>query len=416
MHPTRGTVAVLSLVLALATALTLTATAVTLASPPASSDESTANLAVVRRFYAALNLAVASGDLSELDGLLAPDLVVGDDATAGRDTLADHLLALHEVRPDLWLGLEEALVAGDRVVARVAVTGFENGGDDPTALLSAPAPDSPLWTAGDRLRVVDGRVAAFAGITLALAPARAVLDAVVALPALGQGWLGLARVTAAPWADILAPPTAGPFVYLVETGSVAVRLDGGDERRFSVGDEFVVAAGMTLALRNPSAGPATLLTAALVAPAAPWPPRYDPPVDVNSIAPDGASRDMPLNSVATARPRPAASVVATSLGGTNVVPSRLGLAGELRLTLSRLAPAPGQNLLPLTKDGPTMLATDAGRALLSAPDDHGEGGEAAADTLLTGGRASIHGAGATLTIQPAGDAPLGLLVLSLTFP
>jgi hypothetical protein len=205
-------------------------------------------------------------------------------------------------------------------------------------------------------------------------------------------------------------------VYLVETGSVTIRLDGGEEQRLSAGAQFVVATDTTLTLRNPSAASATLLTAALLAPTAPWPPRYDSPVDVNSIAPDGASRDIPLNPVATARPRPAASVVATSLGGTNVVPSRLGLAGDLRLTLSRIAPAPGRNLLALSSDGPTMLTTDAGRALLSATGGHDEDGDAATDTLLTGGRASVHEAGATLTIQPAGDDPLGLLVLSLTGP
>src|SRR5262245_29210537 len=109
MKPTRATVAVISLVLTLATALTLTVTAVTLASPRSSTD-APASLAIVRPFYAALNRAIATGDLGDLEALVAPDVTVDGDGAAGLDGLRQRLLDLHATRPGLWLSLDETLV------------------------------------------------------------------------------------------------------------------------------------------------------------------------------------------------------------------------------------------------------------------------------------------------------------------
>src|SRR5688572_25149517 len=74
MKPNRAVVALIVIVLALTTALTLVGTAVTLADTPAAAGRSTADIEVVRRFYDAVNTAIATGDLTALDAVVGPDL------------------------------------------------------------------------------------------------------------------------------------------------------------------------------------------------------------------------------------------------------------------------------------------------------------------------------------------------------
>ncbi len=108
-------------ILALVTALILLAAAVAVRLPeslPAGDtvDASAADLAsraVVERFYAAVNHAIATGDPTSLDAILSPDYAERDgtgELVPGREPLERSLQALHETAPGLRLAAE-AIVA-----------------------------------------------------------------------------------------------------------------------------------------------------------------------------------------------------------------------------------------------------------------------------------------------------------------
>jgi hypothetical protein len=436
MQPTRAVVTVLTIVLAIATAVTLVGTAVTLADTPSGSSREDENLAVVRRFYAAVNAALATGELGSLDAVVSPDFIVGEATAAGArglPALSDHLQALHAARPALWVRIEEAIADGDQVVVRVAFDGLDVPAG-PDGLIAVPAPDSSVWAAGDRFRLAEGRIVAYDGLALALAPGRTVLDAVVEPPAIGRAWLGLARLTVVPGASATAPAGTGPATYLVEAGIVAIRLAGpdgvlGEERRLIAGDQVDIPVGVSFALRNPSTAPATLLAAGLVSAGAPWPPRFDLPQanPIAAVPPELRTQfsQEPALKV-TALPPVAVPVASTSLGRAQVVPGRLGLSGPIRLGVSRLEPAPGRTLLSLAGAGPALLTAEVGQALVSASDAAADlvsaeaqvvpaapGAAGGGSVVLTDGRAALSEGGGSIAVQATGEGPLALLVLTL---
>jgi hypothetical protein len=91
----------------------------------------TANVDLVRRFYADVAAVLATGDATMLDPLLSPDLIEHPDrpgVASGRDGFLQALLAVRATFPGLRLVVDDVRPAGeDQVVARVHTSGADAG-------------------------------------------------------------------------------------------------------------------------------------------------------------------------------------------------------------------------------------------------------------------------------------------------
>ena len=150
--------------LALATGIALLGTGTLIAgpaleagSPFAQDDAAAANIALVRRFYAAVNEALQTGEASSLDGVVAVNFVdrtARPGFTPTRDGLARHLLALRATFPAMRLTPEEPIAQGDSVLARVWVEGAVDGVFLGVPLAGLP----PTWETHDLFRIAGDRI------------------------------------------------------------------------------------------------------------------------------------------------------------------------------------------------------------------------------------------------------------------
>ena len=233
--------------------------------------------AAARRFYAALDAALAGQDAAPLAGLVAPGVVVhGADGAVQPGGLDGWLATLREA-DGVRLAVRDLAVDGDRVAARVAVAasaGWPSLG---------AATDGPLWSGSEVLRVVGGRVVEYWPATAAsLLPARA---PTLTIPRQsGRIELSLVRFRLAPEAAL--HDFSGPLDHLLvpEAGEVTVQVDGetrhwrgdapdagwattartGQTVALGPGDALLVPAGVEQTVRNDGDAPATLLGAALL--------------------------------------------------------------------------------------------------------------------------------------------------------
>src|SRR4029453_18043725 len=116
-------------------------------------------VALVRRFYAAANAVLTTGDGFLLADTVAPDLVeqpARPGSATGRDGLVRALLSLRATFPGLTLVVDDLRAAdGDQVLARVHAAGAGSG-----AFLGRPVPTSPArWGPLEVWRIADGRLA-----------------------------------------------------------------------------------------------------------------------------------------------------------------------------------------------------------------------------------------------------------------
>lgn len=112
---------------------------------------------VVQRFYAAVNVAIATGELTPLQTVVAPDFVTTNALSPvqpGRAGLEATLAQLHATIPTLRLKPEIVAAGGGQVMVQVAVTGDRGGSFLGVSLMTQPRP----WSAVDVLGVTDGRV------------------------------------------------------------------------------------------------------------------------------------------------------------------------------------------------------------------------------------------------------------------
>jgi len=145
MH--RPALPLLACVLSLTSGLALLGLAASIAAPPGDEARAQANEAVVRRFYAAINTALRTGDTRALDGLIDADFAEHPPRPglpSGRLGLVRALSALRTSSPTVRRTVEDVWGAGDRVAARVRVEGAADG-----ALPGG---------AGDVFRLADGRI------------------------------------------------------------------------------------------------------------------------------------------------------------------------------------------------------------------------------------------------------------------
>ena len=113
------------------------------------------NKALVRRLYEEI---INRGNLAPVDELLAPDYKEGN-ALAGPQGFTQFISRIGAAFPDLHITIEDMIAEGDKVAARLTVTGTHDGP------MSGPMGDVPptgkraTWTGIDIIRVEGGKIA-----------------------------------------------------------------------------------------------------------------------------------------------------------------------------------------------------------------------------------------------------------------
>jgi predicted ester cyclase len=435
--PRRSPVLLLSCLLALATGLTLVRLSelVTPASPDGGSPgpAAAANAAAVRRFYADVDAVLAGGDPARLDAALAPDFVdhaAAPGRPANRVGLAQQLVALRAVSPTLRLDVADIVAQGDEVVARVVAEHT-----DPAAFVGIPLPtDWSAWGSIDVFRLADGRIVERWGGDAPAASLQPLPAAALTLPPAAAGLI-VTRVAVSPGGIGAAPGTVDPTLYWVETGEPTVTLDSVYAVRAEVtraadrqdaGTPAAIAPGSTVALaagdlvrledtdytiRNPGSAPATLVaitTSGSGDPASwhlPGGPAVPATADATTLFDGTRTGGVTTQTLADTR------VSALQPGPIVVAVGQATLAAGAGLPVTRMA---GMEAAAV-ETGTGALAIGPGTAWLQrGPASIQIGGTTARVTTLGLEGAALIKNGTTAEIRNIGDAPLTVLVVTIT--
>jgi predicted ester cyclase len=411
----RFPVALLLCLLLTVTGLTLAGMAVAVSAPaPArhAGSGSTANAALVRRFYDAINDAIRTGDAGELDTILAPDFVahgIAPNAFVDREAFHDYLAELRATYPALRLSVEEVVAGQDAVVVRLAVEGGDRGAIAGAAIVDSVAP----WGTADSLRVRHGQIVEFWGRHGVVPQPRFRVE----LPALPAGPLTIQLDRLVVGGDGGAPPVdRWPRLLWVEAGVVtlSVAAAGGDDEGRSVvvtratggvtdfaetvemraatllseGDVAVIPAGVAYDLTGPGTAPAVLIGLSM----RPSNLVADSDVIVDPRQGDAAALD------------PSRELTGWPLGAT-VEPVAswdvtFPASGPVDLATGWLRLEPNATLKLEATQGPLLLVVDAGS--LSVAAERVERGETVALA-----------AGTTVALSAMADVPTTCLVFAL---
>lgn len=175
---------------------------------------------VVRRFYDAVNLVVASGDTAPLSNLIAPGATFrsqADGAQVGLDRFLADLLSLHSAGARLQLRV--ANVTGARTRALVEIVPVGDAGP-----LAATVTDriSEGWF--DRITLSGERIAELSGGTAGLTTSQILLRGTTTYPSSSVS-IRLLNMTLSPF-DLVPIVTPGFFSLSVLSGSLIVESDG----------------------------------------------------------------------------------------------------------------------------------------------------------------------------------------------
>lgn len=359
--------------------------------------------AIAVRFYAALNRAIAIGDLTELDHSVWPEVLISrsDGRVWNLADLKRHLMALHAARPRLSLRVDQMVAEGHRGVVAVTLVGA--GEDGPLAV-----PDHPLgadgWT--DRFRVAHGRVIEYAGVVAELSiPSRPLSARVVALPETPRTRLALSRLTLQPGAAPLRLVAGGPTLYRVEAGEVHLwhswkETDSGRGYQLRPGDQALVGGDGTHLLRAMSAAPAEVI-AVLLHP------------DHQAALSQPSSTDSPAKAEAAPTTPEASGARIASLGEVALDLGAIGFAGEGSVAMDRLALPPGRYRLASPAAGAVVLFVESGLGALAAePGGAPRPVARPAMVLATGSTVNLT-PGHQPWISSTGTDPLVLLIVTL---
>jgi predicted ester cyclase len=436
----QGTIVLLGAVLFVVLGITALLFAILLDEPAtAQSNPSAENEAITREFYAAVNHALRTGDLTLLDHVFVTD---EDDVTGAVGTTCDlrcRVGALHRLDPDVRVQLDDVLVDGDQVVARLSVQGNDRPAFLGLALQGALAP----WESVDFLRLTDGLIDEVqpAGDlpTLVEPLGRTALETVPTAPYR----LGLVRLTLGPSAAITELSAGGPVVLLVESGTLAVRVDqvsrvqgtghAGDPARdelraagdivLSPGERIALGPNTSYALRNTGNEEAVILSAAALpgdeGPTNRWVrARSLDEMLFNPGEPDVVAQTSPST--------PWPPGVQTELLVDGVIKTRPAESATLALT--RLTLAPNASLPVHDTSVAELLAVETGSALVDLVAGDGAirprpralqltirtaGDSSARDPRLIEGGGAVLQPGSLTGVRNVGDEPLVLLILTL---
>jgi hypothetical protein len=378
--------------------------------PTVPSASASGNTEVIRRFYAAANETIATGDTTALHAVVAPHFVDQDPAPGmkpDRAGLERYLAALHAVVPDMELLVEAVVAGGDQAMARVAV----RDGQGQPSLRGAVLDQPQAWGAVDVFRIAGGKVverwSQTDDLTL-IRPATAVtLDIAAPTPRV----LSLDRLTFEPNTSWSPSPT-GPRRIFVETGALRLEVtpesapgtlpDAGSETRpgkqsdtsqvmtLSAGASSRVPAGARVAMTNTGAGDTRALVVTFAVPRSPG------GAPTGDVLPPGVTSQTLAGGLSTN----------VRMGPAELVLAQVTLARNARLSLS-------------SADGPVLVAVESGR-LTVEPWGRGwlrrgrDGGSVGLDeeVMARGDGLMLH-QGGLVTLQIAGDGPVVLHVLTL---
>ena len=404
----------------------------------ARADSATENEAIARRFYATVNDAVRTGDLSLLDQVTVTNTDhLPDSAGTGCD-LHCRVSALHRLAPDVRLRVDDLLVDGDRVAARLSLQG-----NDRPVLLGLPLQgDLAPWGPVDFLRVDDGQIVEMqpAGDLPSLVEplGRTTLETVPTAPYR----LGLVRLTLEPSAAITELSAAGPVFLLVESGTLVVHVDqpsrvqnagpagnpGRDELRaagaitLSAGERIALVAGTNYSLRGVGGEAAVVLSAAALAGDGGSTNRWLRARSLDEILFNPREPEMVAQSAGPTSWPPG---VRSELIASGIIKTRPAESATLELTRLTLAP---NAALPVHDTSAELLAVDTGTAVVDLVAGDGairprpravqatirpQGGSSARDLRLTEGGTAVLQPGSSAGVRNVSDDPLVLLVLTL---
>jgi steroid delta-isomerase-like uncharacterized protein len=111
------------------------------------------NKAILRQAYDAIN----RNDLDALDEMVASDITDHDPTPGqgpGLEGVKDYFSSLHAAFPDVHMDVEEMIAEGDKIVARVSVSGTHQG----EFMGIAPTGNRMTIAGIDILRITDGKV------------------------------------------------------------------------------------------------------------------------------------------------------------------------------------------------------------------------------------------------------------------
>jgi hypothetical protein len=379
--------------------------------PAAAPASAAGNTEVIRRFYAAANETIATGDTTALHAVVAPHFVDQDPVPGmkpDRGGLEGHLAALHAVVPDMELLVEAVVAGGDRAMARVAV----RGGQGQTLLSGAVIDQPEPWGAVDVFRIAGGKVVERWSQTDELSLARPATAVTLDLPAPSPRVVSLERFTFEPSAG-WSPSPAGPRLVFLETGALRLEMAtpepapgvppiagtdtlGGDESdasrilTLSVSGSSLVPAGARLVMTNTGSGEARVLVATFSEPRTPG------GALVADELPSGVAGQILAGGLATD----------VRVGAATLALGQVTLARNARLSLS-------------SADGPVLIAVESGhltvetwgRAWLRRGSD---GMSVAPDEqVMARGDGLLMHQGGLATFQIAGDGPAIVHVLTL---
>jgi ketosteroid isomerase-like protein len=376
--------------------------------PPAAAS---GNTEVIRRFYAAANETIATGDTTALHDVVAPHFVDQDPIPGmnpDRGGLEGYLAALHALVPDTELLVEAVVAGGDRAMARVAV----RGGQGPTPLRDAVVDQPVPWGPVDVFRIAGGKVVERWSQTDDLTLVRPVTEATIDLPSPSPRVVSLDRMTFEPDAG-WKPSPAGPRLIFVESGALhlefatpeselgtlpaagndrpgAGRSDASQVLTLSAGESSLVPAGARLAMTNAGVGEARVLVASFTEPRSPG------GAPTEETLPPGVVRQTLAGGLATD----------VGVGRADLALAQVTLARNARLSLS-------------SADGPVLIAVETGhlsigtwgRGWLRRGSD-GVSGAPDEQSMARGDGLLMH-QGGLATLQIAGDGPAVVHVLTL---
>lgn len=394
----RRTLHLATAALAALTALALLGAAATirLPGPPAAAEPpEEANRALVARFYAAANAAIATGETEPLRALIDPGFVErGHPAgtVADREGVIRRLLAIAATDADVRLTIDATAAAGDLVIASVQLDGAVAPNHAGLTLDGAWTPWGPL----DVFRIARGRIVERWGSVPDPAPIALVLRVALDAPPPPRT-LAVARVALEPGASHGLPAGSGVRLVLVETGAITAGAppaapETQPPTRLRAGEHLILPTGRGVVVRNRGAATASLLHVAIA-----------PPPAANSSPPAEA---------------PGQGVVVDPLAGDTwiTVPGRTVVLSVGRATLE-----PGERLAWRAPAGPVLLHVESGTVELAATGPvpwlrsgavvRSKGG--VAGRLDAGGGALLEG-GAAAEVRAVAASTLAATVLIVT--
>ena len=352
--------------------------------------------ATARRFFAAANTVIGTGDPAALNDVVTPTFTLSGEGLAedsGRDRLAAVLTRIGSGLEGARLTVDEVVVVGDRALVTTRLTGADDG---PFRGLTVDDPAAP-WASVAMLRVAENRVAEY-HLLVATAPHVHHLGS-LANPSPAAARIAIARVRLDRGANIPAVVNPGPALLVIETGAISLQIGATNQStsRISGGEAVSLPVRKPYNIANDGVNPVEAIALTLF-PAATADTLHDGGrPDFGELRARSLLTDDPD---ATTHGLPLVRVTGFASGG---LPASTELA---RFSLNRVTLDPGQALAAHQAAGPELIVVETGVASVVdtqpslVPDD------------LIAGEGLVVSGGQIGPLLNAGTGSLSLLVVT----